>query len=51
MQEAPPSVVDLLANKEHDKAEWLQQPGQRSFNDEMGGDTLYSELLSKKEQK
>jgi hypothetical protein len=51
MQEAPPSVVDLLANKEHDKAEWLQQPGQHSFNDEMGGDTLYTELLSKKEQK
>ena len=51
MQEAPPSVVDFLANKEHDKAEWLQQPGQHSFNDEMGGDTLYSELLSKKERK
>jgi hypothetical protein len=49
--EAPPSIVDTLLNKEHDKEAWLQQPGEHSFNDAMGGDTRYSALLSKKEQK
>lgn len=49
-QQAPQSVVDLLLNKERDKDAWLQKPGEHSFNDEMGGDTRYSKLLSKKER-
>ena len=36
-QDAPLSVVDLLANKKQSDEEWLQSPGQHSFNDEMNG--------------
>lgn len=35
---APPSLVDLLVNTEQKRSdEWLQQPGEHSFNDEMNG--------------
>jgi len=34
---APSSVVDLLVNTEQRSDEWLQQPGEHSFNDEMNG--------------
>jgi hypothetical protein len=49
-QEAPPSVVDSLLTNGHDKESWLQKPGEHTFNDAMGGETRYVELLSKLEQ-
>jgi hypothetical protein len=39
---APPSIVELLLNKEHDKEAWLQKPGEHSFSDAMGGTTRYT---------
>lgn len=34
---APQSVVDLLKETERGEGDWLQQPGEHTFNDEMNG--------------